>query len=155
MRNIFYKLSKKFHPDFYTLESEEKQAEILELATQNNNAYRTLSNIDTRMRYVLELKDVLDEEGKAKVPQEFLMEMMEINELLMELQFDFDQLAYTNAVIKIEQFDKNLFEQIRPVLENYKDEDATEEELLKVKDYYLKKRYLLRLRENLSNFDRT
>ena len=30
----FYKLSKQFHPDFYTLESEEKQAEILEFNTQ-------------------------------------------------------------------------------------------------------------------------
>ncbi len=35
LKKKFYQLSKQFHPDFFTLESEEKQAEILELSTDN------------------------------------------------------------------------------------------------------------------------
>ncbi|HRD80271.1 MAG TPA: Fe-S protein assembly co-chaperone HscB, partial [Saprospiraceae bacterium] len=43
LRKAFYANSKKYHPDFYTLESEEKQTEILELSTINNQAYHTLA----------------------------------------------------------------------------------------------------------------
>ncbi len=39
LKRQFYALSKQYHPDFYTLASEEKQAEILELSTLNNKAY--------------------------------------------------------------------------------------------------------------------
>jgi molecular chaperone HscB len=38
--------------------------EVLELSTLNNNAYKTLSDFDKRMKYILELKEVLGEEGK-------------------------------------------------------------------------------------------
>ncbi|HHH50193.1 MAG TPA: Fe-S protein assembly co-chaperone HscB, partial [Saprospiraceae bacterium] len=33
LKKIFYANSKKYHPDFYTLENEEKQQEILQLST--------------------------------------------------------------------------------------------------------------------------
>ncbi|NJN78060.1 MAG: DnaJ domain-containing protein [Saprospiraceae bacterium] len=74
LKKKFYQLSKQFHPDFYTLESEEKQAEILELSTINNDAYKTLSDFDKRMEYILKEKGVYAEEGQNKVPQDFLME---------------------------------------------------------------------------------
>ena len=80
LKRTFYRLSKKYHPDFFTQESEEKQAEILQLSSLNNEAYQTLSNFDRRMKYVLDLKGVLAEEGQNQIPQAFLMEMMEINE---------------------------------------------------------------------------
>ena len=56
IKKQFYRYSKEYHPDFYTLESEEKQAEVLQLSTLNNEAYQTLSNQDRRMKYVLQLK---------------------------------------------------------------------------------------------------
>ena len=60
LRTIFYSNSKKYHPDFYTLESDEKQAEILELSTLNNEAYKTLTDFDKRMKYILKLKGVME-----------------------------------------------------------------------------------------------
>ncbi|MEM7105020.1 MAG: iron-sulfur cluster co-chaperone HscB C-terminal domain-containing protein [Bacteroidota bacterium] len=152
IKHTYFRLSKAYHPDFYTLESEDKQAEILELSTQNNNAYKVLSNFDSRMKYILELKGVMDEEGKAKVPQDFLMEMMDINEALMELQFDFDKSQYDKLISDIETLETELLEGVQPALESYNDEKSNESELLALKDYYLKKRYLLRLRENLDKF---
>ena len=97
LKRIFYANSKKYHPDFYTLESEEKQAEILELSTLNNQAYKTLSDFDKRMKYILDLKEILAEEGQNQLPQSFLMEMMDINEVLMELEFDFDTQKFEQA----------------------------------------------------------
>ena len=45
VKQKFYEYSKKYHPDFYINESEEKQAEVLELSTVNNKAYQAFNNI--------------------------------------------------------------------------------------------------------------
>jgi len=149
LKRKYYVNSKRFHPDFYTLESEEKQAEILEKSSLNNEAYRTLTDFDQRMKYVLELKGVLEEEGENKVPQDFLMEMMDFNEALMELEMDFDAATYQDALRQLEEKEAALYEEVREVVDSKK---LTEAELSAAKNFYLKKRYLLRIRENLSKF---
>ncbi len=146
------KNSKKYHPDFYTLESEEKQEEVLELSTLNNEAYKILSDFDKRMKYLLELKGVLAEEGKNKIPQDFLMDMMDINETIMELQFDFNPDSYKNAIKDLESIEQAQYKTIASIVNSYPETSNTEADLTKIKDYYLKKRYLLRIRENLDKF---
>lgn len=152
LKKRFFANSKKYHPDFYTLESEEKQAEILELSTLNNQAYKTLSDPDKCMKYILDLKDVLGEEGKNQIPQDFLMEMMDFNENLMELEFGFDAAVYQKLESDLEQLENQLYSGIKEQLEKYDENTLDTGELLAIKDYYLKKRYLLRIRENLSKF---
>ena len=152
LKKRFYENSKKYHPDFYTLESDEKQTEILELSTLNNEAYQTLADFDRRLKYILELKNALAEEGKNEVPQDFLMEMMDINEVLMELEFDFDKAKYAQALKQIKAQESSIYAEVKSLIENYDDKKATEAELSAIKDFYLKKRYLLRIRENLSKF---
>ena len=152
LKRTFYANSKKYHPDFFTLESEEKQMEVLELSTLNNNAYKTLSDFDKRMKYILDLKEILGEEGKNKIPQEFLMEMMDINENLMELEFDFDQSNFDKVQNDLKSLETTLLEEVNPFIENYDDTAPKEEELNAIKNYFLKKRYLLRIKENLNKF---
>ena len=79
------------------------------------------------------------------------MEMMEINEALMELEFDFDQTRYDAAMAALVQQEKQLLDLVQPVLDSWKEADG-KAALAPVLDYYLKKRYLLRIRENLSKF---
>lgn len=152
LRRTFYQNSKKYHPDYHTLSDAEQQAEMLEKATLNNEAFQTLSDPDRRIRYILQLKGLLQEEGKQTVPQDFLMEMMEINEGLMELELDFDETRYAAVLKEIDNLENNLIEGIQPVLNNYSDEAENSADLQTVLEYYLKKRYLLRIRENLSKF---
>lgn len=152
LKKRFLLNSKKYHPDFYTLESEERQAEILDLSTQNNQAYKTLSNFDSRMKYILNTKGTLEEEGKNSIPQIFLMEVMEIQEAIMELEFGFDEKAYNQANQAVSDLEQGLLTNIQPVLESYNEENSTEEELKKVKDFYLKRKYLWRIKENLNRF---
>lgn len=152
LKRTFYANSKKYHPDFFTLESEEKQMEVLELSTLNNNAYKTLLDFDKRMKYILDLREILGEEGKNKIPQEFLMEMMDINENLMELEFDFDQSNFDKVQNDLKSLESNLLEEVNPFLEKYEDNEPIEAELEAIKNYYLKKRYLLRIKENLNKF---
>jgi molecular chaperone HscB len=152
LRRVFLENSRKFHPDFHTLADEAEQAKMLELSTLNNEAWKTLSDLDRRIRYVLEIKNLLGEEGsQPPLPQEFLLEMMDINESLMDLEFEPDAARYAHAAQVVESFEKELYEEIRPVLDTWTEADGTES-LHAVRDYFFKKRYLLRIRENLSKF---
>ncbi len=151
LRKRYLSNSKKYHPDFYTLESDAKQAEILQLSSLNNEAYRTLSDFDQRMKYILEEKGLLVE-GQNEIPKFFLLEMMDINEQLMELEFDFDQSVFDAVKQEVESAEKELFDEVEGIIQGYAEEKPGLEELNQIKNFYLKKRYLLRIKENLSTF---
>jgi len=152
LRSVFLRNSKKYHPDFHTLSSESEQAKMLEFSTVNNEAFKTLSDPDKRIHYVLEISGLLGEEANHPgLSQEFLMEMMDINENLMELEFESDAARYNLTLQAVENFEKELYEEVRPVLDTWTEADGTEP-LHSVRDYFFKKRYLLRIRENLSKF---
>ena len=152
LKKQFYANSKKYHPDFFATESDKKQAEILELSTLNNKAYKVLKNADARMKYILDEKGMYGKEGENKLPQEFLMEMMDINEEIMELQFDFNPSAYEKVMGQVDNFEKGLHDEVSDILENWTVETGNDEDLKKVKNFYLKKKYLLRIKENVSTF---
>ena len=152
LKRRFIVNSKKYHPDFYTLSGPDEQDEALERSTLNNQAFRVLSDPDQRLRYLLELRGALAEEGQNQVPQDFLMEMMEINEALMELEFEDDPNIRQKVEGLVDQLEMDLHGTIQPVLDRYEDKTAGEAELSALRDYYLKRRYVLRIRENLSNF---
>jgi len=152
LKKQFYANSKKYHPDFFATESEEKQAEILELSTLNNKAYKVLKNEEARMKYILDEMGIYGKEGENKLPQEFLMEMMDINEEIMELQFDPNPTAQEKVLQQVDTFEKSLHADVADILENWTAEKGTEEDLKKVKNFYLKKKYLLRIKENVSTF---
>ncbi|MBT8218901.1 MAG: DnaJ domain-containing protein [Bacteroidia bacterium] len=151
LKRLFYQKSRQYHPDFYTLESEEKQAEILQFSTINNKAYKVLRDFHSRMFHVLELNGLIKDEEKTELPQTFLLEMMEINEELMELQFDFDQEKKENIITQIDNYEKNNLSIIQKDLDTYQHEIVDIDALNRIKDYFLKHKYLLRLRDNLNN----
>ncbi|WP_347160164.1 Fe-S protein assembly co-chaperone HscB [Pontibacter chitinilyticus] len=150
----YYELSRAYHPDFFANEPQEKQDEILQLSTENTNAYRTLSDADLRMQYILKEHGLLEEGGKNELPSEFLMEMMELNEELMELEFDFDAAKLHEVGEQSNGLVAQLDNDILPVLQRYPElHGITKEEALQlVKTYYLKKKYLLRIQETLYKF---
>lgn len=153
VRRNYLQNSKKYHPDFHTLSNETEQAEVLELSTRNNEAFKTLSDPDKRLRYVLELKGLLGNEQENPVlPKDFLMEMMDINEALMELEFDFDPDAFSKTLKAVNALDNELDTSIQPILSKWTEASGTDTDLIIVRDFFFKKRYLLRIKENLSKF---
>ena len=154
IKNKYYELSRQYHPDFYANESPEKQQEILQLSTQNTNAYRTLSHPDRRMQYILQQHGLLEEGRNNELPPDFLMEMMELNEQLMELEFDYDAATLTKVSEASAGLTAALDNDILPVLQQYPQlHGVTQQAALdEVKIYYLKKKYLLRIQESLSKF---
>ena len=149
LKKTFYANSKRFHPDFHTLEDPATQQEVLEKSTLNNQGYKVLADEDLRLKHLLEVKGVLGEEGTNQVPQDFLLEIMEVNEALMELAFEDDPVARLRVTALIDRLEATLREEVADVYASYDDARVTPAQLDKLKDYYLKRRYLLRLREKI------
>ena len=151
----YYQLSRELHPDFHAQDTPAAQAEALRLSTLNTDAYRTLANPDHRMAYLLGLHGLL-EEGSAQnqLPPDFLMEVMDLNEQLMELELEPDPAAITKLTAEVAALADTLDAGIQPVLAGYAGlpPDHRPAALAQVRTYYLKKRYLLRLRQQLATF---
>ena len=142
----YFALQKKYHPDFFTNASAEEQEEVLEKSSMINKGFKILKNPDSTIKYVLETKNLLQEEEKYELPPDFLMEMMELNEGLM----DDDILSKEETETKIFQLQKTLYDEVQNIIEDYNDERTTDAQLLQVKDYYYKKKYLMRILERLN-----
>lgn len=132
-------LQKKYHPDFYTQESEYEKEEALEKSSQINKALKTLRNPDETIKYVLQLKGLLQEEEKYQLPPDFLMEVMELNE-------DLD----SSSRAQVEDLEAEIFLPVKPIIEDFSDATTTEA-LLKVKEYYYKKKYLQRILDRMAD----
>jgi len=152
VKQQFYKLSKQYHPDFYINESEEKQAEVLELSTLNNKAYQVLSDPQKRLHYVLELKGLLVEGENYVLPQSFLMEMMEVNEALMDLQFDPNPTGLASLKEEVKQIEQAITEEISSLTASFDAQDLTtqEQSLAAIKDLYYRNKYLSRIGESIN-----
>lgn len=145
----FYAFSKKFHPDFYANESDEKQQEVLDLSTLNNKAYQTLSNANKRLKYVLELKGVVETDEGYQLPQSFLMEMMDINEALMDLEFEPDAEKMTQVKAGISSIENQLSVDLDNLIAKY-DETADDSLFPAIKDIHYREKYIARLKERLN-----
>jgi len=155
LKRKYYQLSRELHPDFHAQSTPAEQAEALRLSTLNTDAYRTLADPDRRMAYLLSQHGLLEEgSSQNQLPPDFLMEVMELNEQLMELEFDPDPTAVQNVSQEVTALSDTLDAGIQPVLAGYAQlpPDHRPAALGQVRTYYLKKRYLLRLRQQLATF---
>ena len=144
----YFDLSRKNHPDYFINENPEKQAHALEISSLVNKAFKTFQNDDETLKYVLQLKGLLVEEEKYELPPDFLMEVLEINEQLM----DMDENPELNKDLKntIDNLQNEIYEPVKKIVEHYQDGITSEKELLQVKEYYYKKKYLHRIQQQLN-----
>lgn len=145
----YIELSRKYHPDYFVNKSPEKQAEALDKSTLLNKALKTFKNGEETIKYVLHLKGLLEEEEKYELPAEFLMEVLEINEKLMDAGGAPDLLI--NLKTAIANLQSEIYEPVKQIVEHYQEGITSEKELLQVKEYYFKKKYLDRIKEQLKS----
>ncbi|WP_153799728.1 Fe-S protein assembly co-chaperone HscB [Foetidibacter luteolus] len=150
LKKNFYELSRQFHPDFFVAATPERQAEALDKSSQVNKGYKLLQNPDEVIKYVLQLKGLLQEEERYELPKEFLMEMLELNEQLMEAKMDGDENAIAKVKSAIANFETEIYEPVKQIVESYQDGVVSEKALLQVKDYYYRKKYLQRILAGLN-----
>lgn len=139
LNQTYISLQKKYHPDYFGQSNDEDRANALEISSRVNKAYRTFKSKDLTLQYFLQMKGLIEEGEQYKLPPDFLMEVMELNELKM------DGAAPDEITRKAQLMEGEIFGEIKTLLEGYRDDQATESDLLKIKDYYYKKKYIDRL----------
>ncbi len=136
----YFELQKKYHPDFFSNATAAEQAEALETSSQVNKGFKTLQNQDETIKYVLQLKGLLEEEEKYQLPPDFLMEVMELNETLSD-----------DSAQQISSFENDIYADVKEDIEHYNDATITTAQLLKIKEYYFKKKYLQRILDRIAD----
>ena len=86
----------------------------------------------------------MQEEEKYELPPDFLMEVLDINEEVMDAAAPDPQLLN-----RLDELQKEIYEPVQDIIENYEEAVHQEKELLRVKEYYYKKKYLDRIRREL------
>lgn len=142
----FFELSKKYHPDYYINDQPELQAEILEKSAMLNKALKTFQDPDETIKYVLQLKGLLEEQEKYELPPDFLMEVMEMNEQLM----DTETTNLSHLEVRLTEMQSEIYEEAKQIIREYDHETTSETALQKVKEYYYKKKYLDRIKQQLA-----
>jgi molecular chaperone HscB len=150
LKSKFLEMSRKFHPDFYANASEQEQNQALENSTFNTIAFNTLKDADKRTEYILKNHGVLNESEKGALPADFLADMMDINEQLMEYELEGEG-NLDDFISQVNSFEKELIEAMQDASSRY---SATEDKMIleEIKIIFLKKKYLLRIRESLNKF---
>ena len=145
VKQKFYALSRQYHPDFYSNASSEEQSDVLEKSSEINKAYKVFQSKDETIKYVLQQKGLLQEEEKYELPPAFLMDMLELSEQMMEAKMDNDEDAKSSIEKQVDNVQNEIYDPVQTIIENYREDITTEKELLQVKDYYYKKKYLNRI----------
>ena len=146
----FIALSKQHHPDYFATQQAEAQSRALEISASLNKAWKTFQNPDETIKYVLQSKGLLEEEEKYQLPPDFLLEMMDVNEQLMDAKMDGDMEKIMHLSSAISKLSTDIYEPVKEIVEHYQEGVTSEKELLQVKDYYFKKKYLNRIHQQLT-----
>ena len=145
LKKKFYELSRKYHPDFFTQETEMAQTDALEISSLVNKAYKTFTNQEATIKYVLQLKGVLEEEEKYQLPPDFLMDVMDLNEQLQDAKADNNEATVSDLKRKIGALQEAVFIPVENIITSYNDQTSAIEDLQPVKEYYFKKKYIDRI----------
>lgn len=151
LKQVYYQKMRELHPDMHVGADESKKAEILQLSSKNNDAYKTLRDFHKRLSYIIEN---YGEDLSKEMDKMFLMEMMDINEEVMELQMDHTIEGEQTLKAKILDQETMLLNEIEASLkEHIAGEDFDQDVLAKAQDYLMKRSYLQRLATNCEKQD--
>ena len=138
----YIQLQKKYHPDFFTKLSEEEQQDAENQSAHINKAYSIFRDNNKTLEYFLRQKEIIEHDEKVNLPNDFLMEMLEINEAITDGE---------NARELVEVWQQKLEDEVSDILKMQDSIDYTAEDLSRLKTYYYKKKYLLRILDRLAD----
>ncbi len=153
LKKQYFANTKAYHPDRYINASPQEQLAVLQKSTLNNTAYKTLKDDQKRLAYILTYFGKLGEGTSPQIPQQFLMEMMDINEEVMELRMDYDRDKYNQIKEEAEKIIAALQDNAKEILDSDEPISAEDPRLDQALAYYLKSKYIRRLQENLDKIE--
>lgn len=148
VQKTYYLLCRKYHPDQFSLSDAGAQEEAIQMTSLVNEARAVLLHHDRRLEYLLREKGLLNEDSKQELPAAFLMQMMDFNEALMEAKLNENSETLKQLQTELLIIQSQIEEGVQPLLES--NHLPTEDgEWQKLKTYYLMKKYLNRIAEQM------
>ncbi len=140
----------KIYSDYFANTNHTDQLQVLEELALLNKAYKTFTNKDATIKYILKEKGLLEDDEKYQLENSFLMQMMEINEEFSEAGLPDAETTGHGLSEKLIDLQNEIYEPVKNIIENYKEGITTKEELLQIKTIILRKKYIDRLTSQLS-----
>ena len=133
----YFELQRKNHPDFFSDATETEKELIIQLSADINKAYTTFKDDQKTLEYLLTLNGIIEPDEKYKLPDDFLMDMMDFNEELVDMTQDL-------AKEKVKLLEKTFYNEVKDLIEKY-DAETVKSSISGLKLYYYKKKYLNRI----------
>ena len=149
LTSLYYKLSRQWHPDRFSTASAEEQEKAMTMSAEINKGYKVLQNPNLRVHHILQCLDAAPEEGKDKMSQEFLMEMMDLNEAIMDYKMDPSDDTEKALGAQIIAYETEWRQELDAAIVGFDFNAPAPDKLLAIKEYYLKSKYLRRLQDNI------
>ena len=153
LKKKYLKKSRLYHPDFVDASDQVELEKAERMTSFTNEVYKTLSDFHERISYILLLNGLIGEPGQNQMSQDFLMDVMEINEEIMELQFDPNEDRKNHLLKKVKTFQEEITKDAQNFFDAFDQGDHSSSILDGLKDYFLKNKYLLRMHENLEKIN--
>lgn len=114
----YRRLQSEVHPDRFTAAPAADRMRSMQLATQANEAYRTLKDPTARARYLLQISGLdTQEESNTAMPAEFLMLQMEWRESIEDARAEHDIATLEKLLKKIQLETRDLHQHLREILD--------------------------------------
>jgi molecular chaperone HscB len=146
----YYKLCKQYHPDKLINATADELAQGENLIALINAGYKILMDENLTFHYYLQLLNIIGDNDNIKLPKDFLMEMMDTNEQIVEARLENNQSQIEKINLEINALDLNFKTTINKLLNNYEQEpnDGLKQDIQII---YYKQKYLKRIFELLQN----
>lgn len=152
LKRQYYRLSRSHHPDHFTDMDDQGQAESIRQSSEINTAYKVLSDDQARWSYLLHFLGAIKDSEHEVLSQEFLKEIMEINEAIFDLEVDFDEDKRNETLKEVEVMKADLIAALNKGIDLFENQVDKVNALKIIKENFLKLKYMLRIQENLSTF---
>jgi len=153
VKKNYYANSKKYHPDRFMQADAKTKIEALQQSALNNEAYTTFQDPMLTIAHLLRIKGLLLPDEKYQLPSSFLMEVMDLNEQLSDWENQGKDADLGQSLQQsVHEFIKQLQDGIAPTMQLIDSGQEEESLFLKLKEFYFKHKYLLRIKERMSIF---
>lgn len=153
VKKNYYANSKKYHPDRFMQADAKIKIEALQQSALNNEAYTTFQDPMLTIAHLLRIKGLLLPDEKYQLPSSFLMEVMDLNEQLSDWENQGKDTELGQSLQQsVHEFIKQLQDGITPTMQLIDSGQEEERLFLKLKEFYFKHKYLLRIKERMSIF---
>lgn len=148
LRRAYYSKSRLYHPDHSSSRSNEDQ-DFEFLSALNNQAYETLMDSTRRLHYILQTEFDPTREPDIKLPQQFLVEMMELHERLNESLSSNDKNTLEQCKKEIAEMQLEAEQRADHFIRSFDLGERSDELHQGLLDYYSKLKYFKRFKDQI------